>query len=249
MNYSEWKYNRAMNESYGAQYPTLDSAPKPPVTRRLEQQQSPAAVDPNEAFNAGYQTAMAYQGQPVIDPSMSPMPNHMEELLKMDAKRRNTKRSGFQIFSNALANTGISKALNGTLDTQMTVFAPTDDAFKIFGETDQAKFSSENPEWAESLLESHIVETEFTPEMANGQILGPGPEAPTLHGATLIRLRPRRDPSELLPSGAIPDDPLVQLVDVTTNKILAQAKITGANWMPGTGTVFSIDKLLIAPKS
>lgn len=260
MSYADWKQVRNEQQLYGAQIPTLAANPQTqvpnpqtqvPAIRKIDQPQ-----DQNDAYAAGFQTAMAQMGQSP-DPSMvgmQPPTNHMNELQKMDTKRRGSKRSGFQIFSSALYETGISNALSGNVSTQMTVFAPTDDAFKVFGETDKAKFKGANPQdraWAESLLESHIVEAEFTPDMANGKVpeVAAGVEATTVHGSTILRLRPRRDPQELLPAGAAADEPLVQLVDGMTGKILAQSRITGANWIPGTGTVFSIDKLLVAPKS
>lgn len=252
MSYAEWKQSKYDQQMYASQYPTLDGAPQTPVTPipKLDQQ------DQNEAYSVGYQTAMAQMGQPV-DPGMTgmqPQTNHMNELQKMDTKRRGSGRSGFQTFSQALNETGISNALSGGIDRQMTVFAPVDTSFKVFNENDKAKFKSTNPQdrvWTESLLESHIVEAEFTPDMANGKIqeVATGVEANTVHGSTLLRLRPRRDPQELLPAGAVADEPFVQLVDSATGKILVQSKIIGANWIPGTGTVFAIDKLLVAPKS
>lgn len=251
MAYLAWKEFRNQQQYYGTQYPTLEGTRPAPTIRKLDSPQKP--LEQGEAYAAGFSTAMAQMGQDPAVLSMTQLPdsNHMIELKKMDEKRRQSGRPGFKIFSQALNDTGISRALSGDVPAQMTVFAPTDDAFKVFGEKDKEKFNNPQDPWAEAFLESHIVETEISTDMASGKIpdVANGVEAFTLHGGTLIRVKPSRDPPDALPPGAVVDKPLVQLIDPQSNRILAQAQITNANWMQGTGTVFSIDTLLIAPKS
>lgn len=206
-----------------------------------------AKAKPDE-FARGYKAARAELGEEDDDYDEE-QPSMLESLRSRSEERKDAKESQFSFFDKTIQAAKAEGALDGGIDSQLTVFAPDDSAFRNLSAANRKMLEQE--ETAATFVKGHIIEGSLDPEHVQGspEMYASGSvastSAQTVYDGLSITVIPPRVSQKDLPGGMAAEEPIVQLVDDDTGKILHQANIKFATPIPGRGVIYEIDDVLV----
>ena len=241
-NWAEWEYAKAEGcEPQSAKYLNFgDDNSKSSSTSNAK-----AKVDD---YSKGYKSALADNGLEDDDYD-DEQPSVLESIRQRSNERKEAKESPFTSLDKTIATAKVEGALNGGIDGELTIFAPDDSAFRSLSAKSRKKLDDED--LATMFIKGHTVEGTIDIESVQGssEMYASGSitstTAPAVYEGLSLTVTPPRVSQKDLPKGMIAEEPIVQLIDNDTGKILHQANIKYANHIPGKGVIYEIDDVLV----